>query len=1334
GQINLNSATEVTGTLGIVNGGTNNTVGGSAGQVVYYDGTKYNYSTTGSSGQILQSNGAGQPTWINSNSIYTFNNGLTLTGSNVQFGGALTQNTTVTGGNFDINFQKSGTGNINLTNSNNTANQLRLFEPSSSGNNYSAFLTQAQTSDLKYVLPSNGGTTNQVLSIVSKSGAGLNDSTLTLGWVNQSSNNAWSLTGNAGTTPGTNFLGTTDNVALQLHVNGIRAMRIEPDGTSPNIIGGYSGNTVTAGVKGAFIGGGGKSGSVNQVVDDYGIVVGGYGGTAGKEAFVGIGDNNTALGSHSGIVTGKINTVSSGSDESIIGAGKNNNITNAKQSVIMGGGVNTVTGDQSSIVGGQGLKIGDQSFGFSGQSSTGTQTDISGTSKVAYFGDVNLWLGNTSNSAKELRFYEPNSSFAYTGTNYTAFKAGVQASDITYTLPTALPGTNGILQSDNSGTLSWINPTSIYTFNNGLTLTGSNVQFGGALTQNTTVTGGNFSINFQKSGSGNINLTNSNNTANELRFYEPSSSGNNYTAFKADPQSADITYILPTAQAASSGLVLTNDGSGNLSWTNPTASGNYWSTSGNNINANAFIGSTNGNDFKVRTGPSVNLIRIVVLSNNGADNGNVGINPVTNASNSYTAPRDNLDVFGNIRISNQGYGTDGSLQGQTGELRLMEPSNGSDYTAFKAGVQSSNITYTLPTSAPSSNNQILTSTTGGVMSWSSAGNLIMAGNGLTNIGDSVILGGSLTQATTIDLGTKNLSLSSVGNSGNIIIGKFTTAGIVKNSAAGILSSGAVNLNSTEVTGTLGIANGGTNNTTAGSAGQVVYYDGTKYNYSTTGTAGQFLQSNGAGQPTWTSPTGIYTFDNGLTLTGSNVQLGGTLIQNTNITSGNFDINFQKSGSGGVNLTNTNNTANQLRFYEASGSGSNYSAFRAGIQSSNITYTLPTALPGTTGILQSNNSGTLSWVSPTSIYTFDNGLTLTGNNVQLGGTLIQNTNITSGNFDFNFQKSGTGSVNLTNTNNTANQLRFYEPSGTGTNYTAFRAVSQTSKFVLQLPGVGPKVNQTLVATSLSLSAGDSVITLGWADGGAGGGGSTDWALLGNTAIDSTINFLGTTDQRPVIFRTNNTERMRILGGSGYVGVGTNNPTAKFTVSDATAQTTAFTSGLISNTATSSTASITKTGLDIQSTGNWTGGSAKNIGLNVNVSGGTTNYSALFNGGNVGTGTTTPNVQMDIDGGLSIRPSTQTISGNVAVTVGNRSYLRLSHNGAANATYTITLTNGLQDGQILVVQFNGCTGTEKLVFNDAGNLNLSGVFSPSATQSTITFVWDGGSWVETARSLN
>lgn len=52
--------------------------------------------------------------------------------------------------------------------------------------------------------------------------------------------------------------------------------------TSPNLVGGYSGNTIAAGVEGAAIGGGGNSSFLNRVTDNYGTVGGGVGNQAGN--------------------------------------------------------------------------------------------------------------------------------------------------------------------------------------------------------------------------------------------------------------------------------------------------------------------------------------------------------------------------------------------------------------------------------------------------------------------------------------------------------------------------------------------------------------------------------------------------------------------------------------------------------------------------------------------------------------------------------------------------------------------------------------------------------------------------------------------------------------------------------------------------------------------------------------------------------------------------------------------------------------------------------------------------------------------------------------------
>jgi len=64
---------------------------------------------------------------------------------------------------------------------------------------------------------------------------------------------------------------------------------------------------------------------------------------------------------------------------------------------------------------------------------------------------------------------------------------------------------------------------------------------------------------------GDLGLTNSDNTAQELRFYEPSGSGTAYTAFKAGNQDSNITYTLPSTDGNGAQLLAT-DGSGNLYW------------------------------------------------------------------------------------------------------------------------------------------------------------------------------------------------------------------------------------------------------------------------------------------------------------------------------------------------------------------------------------------------------------------------------------------------------------------------------------------------------------------------------------------------------------------------------------------------------------------------------------------------------------------------------------------------------------------------------------------------------------------------------------------------
>jgi hypothetical protein len=61
---------------------------------------------------------------------------------------------------------------------------------------------------------------------------------------------------------------------------------------------------------------------------------------------------------------------------------------------------------------------------------------------------------------------------------------------------------------------------------------------------------------------------------------------------------------------------------------------------------------------------------------------------------------------------------------------------------------------------------------------------------------------------------------------------------------------------TGVTGVLPVANGGTNSTTTPVAGGVSYGTGTAYAFTTAGTAGQVLTSNGSGAPVWATAASV----------------------------------------------------------------------------------------------------------------------------------------------------------------------------------------------------------------------------------------------------------------------------------------------------------------------------------------------------------------------------------------------------------------------------------------------------------------------------------------------
>jgi hypothetical protein len=125
----------------------------------------------------------------------------------------------------------------------------------------------------------------------------------------------WQTTGNAGTSPGANFLGTSDNEPLIFRANNQVGLQLQyaSVGTSfpllsfqygINLIGGYWGNAISNGVVGGTIAGGGDTSrfgtivgsSPNVVTGSYGTIGGGIGNTAGNSATVPGGEDNLASG------------------------------------------------------------------------------------------------------------------------------------------------------------------------------------------------------------------------------------------------------------------------------------------------------------------------------------------------------------------------------------------------------------------------------------------------------------------------------------------------------------------------------------------------------------------------------------------------------------------------------------------------------------------------------------------------------------------------------------------------------------------------------------------------------------------------------------------------------------------------------------------------------------------------------------------------------------------------------------------------------------------------------------------------------------------------------
>lgn len=171
----------------------------------------------------------------------------------------------------------------------------------------------------------------------------------------------WDLSGNAGTNPANDFIGTTDAQPLVLRTQSAQSLRIEPSilqfagaPITANIIAGSRENNVSFAARGSAIGGGGLPAGdsdpdfagegPNRVTDAFGTVGGGMNNQAGDDADGPIARAfATVSGGTSNRATGR---------QSVVGGGLGNT-SSAQGSTVGGGSLNEATGRSATVSGGE---------------------------------------------------------------------------------------------------------------------------------------------------------------------------------------------------------------------------------------------------------------------------------------------------------------------------------------------------------------------------------------------------------------------------------------------------------------------------------------------------------------------------------------------------------------------------------------------------------------------------------------------------------------------------------------------------------------------------------------------------------------------------------------------------------------------------------------------------------------------------------------------------------------------------------------------------------------------------------------------------------------------
>jgi hypothetical protein len=473
---------------------------------------------------------------------------------------------------------------------------------------------------------------------------------------------------------------------------------------------------------------------------------------------------------------------------------------------------------------------------------------------------------------------------------------------------------------------------------------------------------------------------------------------------------SEVTGILPVANGgtgvnagtASNGQLLIGNGTGFSLATITAGTGiGVTNASGAITIANTGVTSITGTSNQVSASGSTGAITLSLPQNIHSD--------ATPSFNAVT-----LDTQAAITLLP--FGTNA---GETAETRFRElTANGSNFVSLKAPSSisdvSGDVTLTLP-GTDGDNNQVLVTDGNGVLSWQSVSgvggvtgsgtsNSLARFTGASTIGDSGVTdNGSVIGLTrditftattpsiaitdgetlTISDGTNPL-LTLVDNGGNatLSVNALTVGGdtITEFVGTGLqIGSGTISTTlgtsvdlTSEVTGILPVANGGTGvNGSTASNGQLLIGNGSGYTLATL-TAGTGIGvTNAAGSITIanTGVTSITGTSNQVSASGSTGAITLSLPQNIHSDATPSFNSLTLDTQGALTLlpygTSAGNTS-ETRFRELSANGSNYVAFRAPDNISDVSGNVTLTLPGTDGdnnqVLVTDGTGNLSWQS------------------------------------------------------------------------------------------------------------------------------------------------------------------------------------------------------------------------------------------------------------------------------------------------------------------------------------------------------------------------------------